>query len=277
MPEPEFSRERQREQAPPGSLEARLSTYYDLKVGEQPLPASSWLRLRQQLGRQQRFSGPRWLSGRRKGRRFRPYRAAPQGIREAFLRVVYEARLPYTASMLRCRYRARLRVPMTRLSLIGRHKITLLLPLDAEQALGQAGIDMTLATGLARYVCARRPASILIGLLLVVLALLFCAAPLLLGRQSLALLAVLIAINSAFLVVVLALWHMQGRRLAFQADTLVVQWLGRSRACQGLHTLADRSHHPRSRRWGEPSLLERIDRICGTEARIEEERLTLVR
>lgn len=277
MPEPEFPRERQRDQAPPGSLEARLSTYYDLNVREQPLPASSWLHLRQQLGRQQRFSCPRWLPRWRKGRRSRRYRAAPQGIREAFLRVVYEARLPYTASMLRCRYSMRLRVPMMRLSLIGRHKITLLLPPDAEQALGQAGIDVVLATGLARYECARRPASIVIRLLLGVLALFFCAAPLLLGRQSLALLEILIAINSALLAVVLALWHMQGRRLAFRADTLVVQWLGRSRACQGLHTLADRSHHPRSRRWGEPSLLERIDRICGTEARIEDERLTLVR
>ncbi|MDQ2905153.1 MAG: hypothetical protein ABI456_23815 [Ktedonobacteraceae bacterium] len=278
MPEPEFSKDRQRDQAPPGSLEARLSTYYDLKVEEQPLPASSWLRLRQQLGWQQKSPFPNRLTWRRKGRRSRHYRAAaPQGMREAFLRVVYEARLSYSASILRCRYRARLRVPITRLSLTGRHKITLLLPPDAEQALGQAGIDMALATGLARYVCARRPASIFIHLLLVVLALLFCVAPLLFGRQSLALLVILIAINSALLAVVLTLWHMQGRRLAFRADTLVVQWLGRSRACQGLHTLADHSHHPRSRRWGEPSLLERIDRICGTEARIEDERLTLVR
>ncbi|MDQ2714770.1 MAG: hypothetical protein M3Z08_07685 [Chloroflexota bacterium] len=277
MPGSEFPQDRQRDQAPPASLEARLSTYYDIKVGEQPLPASSWLRLRHQLGRQQRFPFPPQLIGREKRRRFRHYRAAPQGMREAFLRIVYGAGLPYTASMLRCRYHTHLRVPMTRISLIGRHKINLLLPPDAEQALGQASIDMVLATGLARYLCALRPASILIRLLLVVLALLFCAVPLLFGRQHLSLLLMLIAINSALLAVVLVLWHMQARRLAFQADTLVVQWLGRSRACQGLHTLADHSRHPRRRRWGEPSLLERIDRICGTEARIEDERLTLVR
>lgn len=55
----------------------------------------------------------------------------------------------------------------------------------------------------------------------------------------------------------------------------MVQWLGRSTVCQGLHALADRKHYRVG--WGEPSLAERINRICGTGVTVEDERLTLVR
>jgi len=57
----------------------------------------------------------------------------------------------------------------------------------------------------------------------------------------------------------------------------VVQGLGRSRACQGLHALGGHTGSRRRGRWGEPSLLERIDRVCGTQVAVETERLTLVR
>jgi hypothetical protein len=60
----------------------------------------------------------------------------------------------------------------------------------------------------------------------------------------------------------------------------MVQWLGRGRACQGLHALASRSQHSRVRsqkRWGEVSLVERINRVCGIQIPVEHERLTLVR
>jgi len=59
-------------------------------------------------------------------------------------------------------------------------------------------------------------------------------------------------------------WQRQARSLAFRADTLMVRWLGRGPACSGLHALAQRSRAPRGRRWGEPSLDERIERVCGT-------------
>jgi hypothetical protein len=65
--------------------------------------------------------------------------------------------------------------------------------------------------------------------------------------------------------------------MAMQADSLMVQWLGRGRACEGLHALADRTSTPSHSRWGELSLTERIARVCGTQVRIEDERLTLVR
>src|SRR6266566_6962734 len=71
-------------------------------------------------------------------------------------------------------------------------------------------------------------------------------------------------------------WQRQAHSLAFRADTLMVRWLGRGPACSGLHALAQRSRAPRRRRWGEPSLDERIERVCGTGVEARENRLTLV-
>ena len=77
-------------------------------------------------------------------------------------------------------------------------------------------------------------------------------------------------------VVVAWCWQRQARSLAFHADILMVNWLGRSHACSGLHALADRSQAPRRRRWSEPSLAERIKRVCGAGVEARENRLTLV-
>ncbi len=65
--------------------------------------------------------------------------------------------------------------------------------------------------------------------------------------------------------------------MAIQADNLMVEWLGRGRACEGLHALANRTGAPSRGHWGELSLEERIARVCGTRVRIEHERLTLAR
>lgn len=65
-------------------------------------------------------------------------------------------------------------------------------------------------------------------------------------------------------------------------------WLMRILYCHGLdmmekqeidrrpHFLAERSRTSRRRRWGEPSLVERIERVCGTGVETRENRLTLV-
>ena len=42
------------------------------------------------------------------------------------------------------------------------------------------------------------------------------------------------------------------------------------------HSLAERIRAPRRRQWGEPSLAERIERVCGTGVETKENRLTLV-
>ena len=81
----------------------------------------------------------------------------------------------------------------------------------------------------------------------------------------------------AIMLYTLGLLHVQGRRSVFRADAQVVKWLGRERTCRGLHALADRSRSPRRGKWGEPSLAERIKRVCGTQVTIEEDRLMLVR
>ena len=62
-----------------------------------------------------------------------------------------------------------------------------------------------------------------------------------------------------------------------QADMLVVHWLGRSRMCHGLHALANYSSTPYRRQWSEPSLAERIERVCGPRIEANDERLTMVR
>jgi hypothetical protein len=76
-----------------------------------------------------------------------------------------------------------------------------------------------------------------------------------------------------------AVWllHAQVRSIAFRADTLMVLWLGREQVCRGLHAWADRSRVPGRRRWCEPSLVERIERVCGTRVGARENQLTLVK
>lgn len=77
--------------------------------------------------------------------------------------------------------------------------------------------------------------------------------------------------------VVVWCWQRQARSLAFHADTLMVRWLGRSHACNGLHALAERRPASRRGHWGESSLAERIERVCGMPVEARENRLTLVR
>jgi hypothetical protein len=71
-------------------------------------------------------------------------------------------------------------------------------------------------------------------------------------------------------------WQRQARAIVFHADTLVVRWLGRSLVCRGSYGLAERSRTPEQRRWGEPSLLERIERVCGTSIEARDDQVTLV-
>jgi hypothetical protein len=142
-------------------------------------------------------------------------------------------------------------------------------------AMEQPLLDVLLATGMTRLLYARKMSYMLGTLLLLCLALLAAVACLMLWLQDrIPLPAFLIAIGLWTLMGVVQ--HMRGRRLALRADDLMVQWLGRTRACQGLHMLAAHSHRARPG-WQEPSLAERIARVCGTRVEAEEEHLTLVR
>lgn len=254
-------------------LEERLAAYYGPRLREQPLPASSWRRLQSQLGSQpsRKF---RRLRLRLRYHPHRPRRSMPAYIQEAFAHIVQEARLS-RAPVLDCAFKFRLRAPGVHVPLLRRQAIKLILPSDGVLSIEQAELDVLLASGLARYLCIRTSWYVPLRLLLVTLSLLACALAVLFWKQGLLLVELLIAI----IVFASSLWflNVQRRAMAFAADNLVVKWLGRSRACQGLHALADRNRTPHRRAWGEPSLAERINRVCGTRVVVEDERLTLVR
>ena len=140
--------------------------------------------------------------------------------------------------------------------------------------MGRAELDALLATGLARSFGARKPAYRLGQLLLVVLLLLACVAFVLFWLRHMPLLGFPVALLLCGCIP--WIWHMQARSLAFFADTLMVQWLGRARVCSGLHALADRSRASERRHWSEPSLAERIERVCGSTVEPRSNQLTLV-
>jgi hypothetical protein len=261
------------------SVDDRLTAYYGPALGEQPLPSSSWQRLRSHLRSQRspgrRFRRPRLWHLRRNRRRS----SVPAFIEDTFARILYEARLPGTPAMLFCSIKFWAHEPSVRVFPLGRRNIKLSLPLEAAQSLEAPALDVLLATGLARYLSMRKAGYAAGRLLLGSVIPLACIALALLWLHHLPLFVLPIAIVLCCVLCGLALWllHMQGRKMALQADSLLVQWLGRGRACQGLHALANRTRAPSRRRWSELSLKERIGHVCGTEVNIEHERLTLVR
>jgi hypothetical protein len=156
----------------------------------------------------------------------------------------------------------------TRGSWLGRRTIRLTLPLDALLTMGQHELDVLLATGLAPSISTRTSTYTPGRLLLACLTLIVC--------WMHHVLPVGIPLALALWAVVVWCWQRQARSLAFHADTLMVRWLGRSHACSGLHALAERRPASRRGHWGEPSLAERIERVCGTPVEARENRLTLV-
>ncbi len=256
----------------PFDLEKRLSTYYGPPLREQPLSASSWQNLRLQLASQE--------EARRKGRwplpRKRSRAHVPTFLQEAFARIAYEARIPYMPSMLQCRLTPQGHEPIVRVSWLFRPIIRLFLPVNVVTTLGEAEQDVLLATGLARSITTRKPGYASGRLLLAIVVLIAGLMLILLWMDHLP----LIGFPIAMALCASAVWllHAQARSIAFRADTLMVLWLGRERVCSGLHAWADRSRAPGRRRWGEPSLVERIERVCGTRvSNMRENQLTLVR
>lgn len=261
-------------QQEPFDLEQRLTAYYGPPLREQPLAAASWqhlrLRLASQADARRRRGHFRWPHPRRRSRA-----VIPASVQDALARITYEARIPYSPSMIRCRVAPRVREPVTCGSWLGRRKIRLVMPIGAIATMGQAELDVLLATGLARSTCARKPTYTLGRLLLAVVALVTCITPVLIWMRHLPPVGLLISL--ALCAGVAWAWHTQACAIAFHADRLMVRWLGREHVCSGLHALADGSRAPGRRRWGEPSLVERIERVCGTRVGARDDQLTLVR
>jgi hypothetical protein len=262
----------QNKQAEPGDMEQRLSAYYGPPLPEQSLPPAAWHAVRHQLGVQANARCRRGFRLRLPRKRSRAF--VPTTMQEAFARIASEAGIPSTQAMLRYRLVPRSHEPVVRGSWLGRPTIRLTLPLDAVTSMGRDELDVLLATGLARSICAHKPASMLTRFLLVGTGLLAGVLFIVCWMHHLPLVGAPVALS--LWAVVAWRWQAQARSIAFRADSLMVRWLGRGPACSGLHALAEHSRASRRRRWGEPSLAERIERVCGTGVEARENRLTLV-
>jgi hypothetical protein len=264
-----FDKSKQQE---PRDLEERLTAYYGPQLREQPLSQTSWQNVRLRLGTQESPEPRRSFHWRFPRKRSRAYVPAP--IQDTFARIAYQARVPSRPSMLRFTRKPRVSEPTVRSSWLGRRKIRLILPLNAVATLAPPELNVLLATGLARSICARKPKYTLGRLLLASVVLVASIVIILSWIHHVAFVGIPLAITLYALVTWLL--HLQARSIAFYADTLIVLWLGREHVCNGLHALSDRSPSPQRRRWGEPSLAERIERVCGTRVEARENQLTLV-
>lgn len=257
------------QQGEPGDLEQRLCAYYGPPLPEQPLPPTAWHAVRHRLGGQAGVRcrrGLRWRLPRKRARA-----CVPTAMQDAFVRIALEAGIPATQVVLRYRLALRVHGPVVRGSWLGKRTVRLTLP---QATIGQGELDVLLATGLARSINARQANYTLGRLLLASVVLLACLALFVCWLYHVLIAGIPPAL--ALCAVVAWCWQRQARSLAFHADTLMVRWLGRGPACRGLHALAGHSRAPRRRRWGEPSLAERIERVCGTGVEASEDQLTLV-
>ena len=255
-------------------LESRLTAFYGPNLREQPLPQPAWLRLQANLG--SRGARKRIRLRRVMRRRNLRSKRVPGYIQDAYSQVVYEAGMKGRPPDLRCSVKAVTRVPSVHNSFPGKRTIYLVLPPGAIAWMEAASLNVLLATGLARYFYTRKPEYWLLRLLLVAVVAIACVTLVMFAGYHYSILPLLIALLISLVVVVLI--NFQRRRMVFRADELMVRWLGRSRVCQGLHILADGSRRHRRRGvWGEPSLHERIERVCGTRVAAENDRLTLAR
>jgi hypothetical protein len=134
-----------------------------------------WQKLRLQLGPQEdtgRRSRFRWPLLRKRARA-----DVPMSIQHAFAHITHEARTPYIPSMLRYQLLPQGQELAVRSSWLGRRKIWLFLPIDAATTIGQTELEVLLATGLARSMCARKPPYPLARLLLAGVVLIACLTP----------------------------------------------------------------------------------------------------
>src|SRR5215472_12219381 len=211
MKEQNFDKSKQQE---PVDLEKRLRAYYGPQLREQPLAQASWQQLRSRLGAQEEVERRRRFSWHLPRKKSRAY--VPTSIQDALARIAYEASIPVRPSMLRCSLMPQIHEPAVRSSWFGRYKILLKLPLNAVTMMGQAELDVLLATGLARSISARKPAYVLGRFLLTGVVLIACLTLILFWMHHLPLVGFPLAI--VLCAGVVWLLHMQARSIAFHAD-----------------------------------------------------------
>lgn len=253
-------------------LDTRLKAYFGPELREQPLSSLSWTRLRSRLGRRRVLYRPfvqRWRL-RRIVRRF----TLPNDVLDAYTGVLDAARLYYPLAFVRCAFSFRHDEPRVRVVPFGASPIRLRLPSPRRRTLQRSELLVLLATGLARYSCLReRPRYVVVAIMFIFAGLVACGAAVagwLAHRYGFALLLLVWPVIIGYV-------HVMKRMYARRADDVMVLWLGRSQVCQGLHSLAHQNRAANRRRWGQLTLAERIERICGTSVEARDERLTLVR
>jgi hypothetical protein len=255
----------------PQDLERRLRAYYGPALPPHPLSEAAWLSLYDQLGSAHRATPSRLRMRATRPGRVRRDQATSASFDEAFAALLTQIDYRQTRPHLHYRQSARRALPQVRISLIGRGQLRLLLPQPSLRALE---VEVLLAVGLARYASASRTLFLFsrtlltLSLLLVVAALPFT----MVDRRYLW----VFCAACAGCIVGAGLISWQERVLAFRGDRQAVQWLGRERVCQGLHLLAEHGRPQRRAMWGEPTLTERITRVCGTSVPMKDDRLTLV-
>ena len=262
-------------------LDSRLAAYYGPELREQSLPESTWRKLRSSLdspraSRRPRLL-PRWhISRIARGRsKRRSSKRTPAYIQHTFMRILRDSRMPLQSARLQYTLARYTKTPRVRIAPF-RGKIQLVLSSSSFGSIDAAALDVLLATALARYYDQRKPFPMLMKFLLVFI-LLGCIGTFLYFPRTATILWLLIAIIVGLSLAFVGVSRVRGYALAFRADMLVVQWMGRTRVCQGLHMLANQERSQWWRRWREPSLAERIERVCGSRVAEEDEQLTLVR
>lgn len=269
-------------------IERRLNAYYGPALPEQPLPEAAWLRLHDRLSGAERVRPRRFLARKLLARQFRqgrqvarallrrPQRSVPFEIQHMYATLLLQTNYRHATPALRCAF-SRSLPPRVSAGVLGRRSVRLVLPSENWQALRKAELDMLLAAGLARCSSAARPLFVLPGVLFAVSLLLVLAVLPFTSVDRRAAWILLAAVACCLLSGSMLVW--QQRVLAFRADRLAVQWLGRERVCLGLHQLAEHVQPGRWPAWpglAEPSLHARIARVCGTPLPRKDRDLTLV-
>lgn len=252
------------------NLEERLAAYYGPPLPPRTLPETSWLQLQHKLP----SLAPR--------RQFRLHRIStlksstvPVDFQETFVDLIRQVGYRRPPPMLRCSFRASINQPGVTISSLGRGSIRLILPEQDRHTIQRLELELLMSTGLARYAGTSHPLFVFPRLLLLCSLLVAIASPALATLDRRFLWSFFITLASTFALSCLNSW--QRRLLAFQADRQAVRWLGRTQVCRGLHLLADHGKARRRASLSEPSLRERITRVCGTPIATEDECLTLVR
>jgi hypothetical protein len=159
--------------------------------------------------------------------------------------------------------------------LLNRPVIRVALPLDAPLRMHHVELDTLLATGLARFLVMEQFVNRFIRFVFVGVVLLACFITLhgILYKSS----YLKFPLALLLLVCAFAAWMYWWRRIVFAADIVAIGWLGRGQVCEGLHGLARYRRTPQRHQLSEPSLEERMTRVCGSRVASSDRDLTLVR